>query len=303
MLERLRSVFVIMEAGSLNRAAARLGVSQPTLTRQLQSLEQEAGGPLFERSSGGVRPTDLGYRLRERMLPVLRAYDLAWAEIVAHALGRQSQLRIGYLGLAAARYLTPVLGRFQEAYPEIKLWLFDQTPQEQLTALREGGLDLALIGQEGASLGEEFFQHRIAKLGVRAVLPSNHPLANQAAIGLEQLKGERFIVASETAVPGRKRWLAELCREAGFHPRWLGETEAVGETFARVVGERGVSLLPDYLELTPPPGIALVPVSDCFATWEFTLLRQRGRMSAACRDLIRWIGEAARGVSTEKPKA
>ncbi|MEZ5384105.1 MAG: LysR family transcriptional regulator [Prosthecobacter sp.] len=295
MLERIRSVFVVMEEGSLNRAATRLGVSQPTLTRQLQSLEQEIGGPLFERGTGGVRPTDLGYRLREEMLPVLRAYDAAWAEVLAHAQGRQSQLRIGYLGLAASRYLTPVLGRFQKAYPEIKLWLFDQTPQEQLTALREGGLDLALIGQEGASLGEEFYQHRVAKLGVRAVLPSNHPLTGQATIGLAQLKGARFIVPSETTVPGRKRWIAQLCREAGFRPQWLGETETVGETFARVVAESGVTLLPDYLEMTPPPGIALLPVSDRFATWAFTLLRQRGRMSPACRDLIRWIGEAARG--------
>lgn len=283
-----------MEEGSLNRAAARLGVSQPTLTRQLQSLEQEAGGPLFERCTDGVRPTDLGYRLKEKMLPVLRAYDTAWAEVLAHAQGRQSQLRIGYLALAAARFLTPVLARFQEAYPEIKLWLFDQTPQEQLTALRHGGLDLAIIGQEGASLGEEFYQHRVAKLGVRAVTPANHPLAGQAAIRLAQLKGERFIVPSESAVPGRKRWMAQLCREAGFRPQWLGETETVGETFARVVAERGVSLLPDYLEMTPPPGISLVPVSDRIATWELALLRQRGRMSPACRDLIRWIGEAAR---------
>ncbi|MCB1210683.1 MAG: LysR family transcriptional regulator [Verrucomicrobiales bacterium] len=295
MLERIRSVFVVMEEGSLNRAAARLGVSQPTLTRQLQSLEQEVGGPLFERGTGGVRPTDLGYRLREEMQPVVRAYDAAWAEVLAHAQGRQSQLRIGYLGLAAARYLTPVLGRFQKAYPEIKLWLFDQTPQEQLTALREGRLDLALIGQEGASLGEEFYQHRVAKLGVRAVLPFNHPLAGQATIGLARLKGERFIVPSETAVPGRKRWMAQLCRVAGFRPQWLGETEAVGGTFARVVAESGVSLLPDYLQMIPPPGIALVPVSDRFATWELTLLRQRGRMSPGCRDLVKWIGEAARG--------
>jgi len=68
-----------------------------------------------------VRPTDLAFRLREQMTPVLKAYDLAWAEVTAHASGRQTQLRIGYLGLAATRYLTPVLGKFQNAYPEIKL--------------------------------------------------------------------------------------------------------------------------------------------------------------------------------------
>ena len=136
MLDRIRSVLVIMEEGSINRAATRLGISQPTLTRQLQSFEAEVGAPLFERGSWGVRPTDLAYRLRETMVPVIRAYDQAWAEITAHAQGRQTQLRIGYLGLSVARCLTPVLGRFRKSYPEIKLWLFDQTPEEQLQARR-----------------------------------------------------------------------------------------------------------------------------------------------------------------------
>ncbi len=293
MLDRIRTILTIMEEGSLNRAATRLGVSQPTLTRQIHAFEAEAGAPLFERGSWGVRPTDLAYRLREEMAPVLKAYDLAWAEITAHASGRQSQLRIGYLGLAAGRYLTPVLGKFQEAHPGVKLWLFDQTPSEQLQALRAGDLDLALIGQEGASLADdEFYLQRIARVGVLAALPSNHALAGNDAITLAELRGEGFLVPSEETVPGRKKWVASLCREAGFRPRWLGRTDSVAETFARIAGERGVSLLPDYLEGAPPPGIALVRLSDRFATWDFILLRQRGRITSACRDLVRFIREA-----------
>lgn len=293
MLERIRTVLVIMESGSLNQAAVRLGVSQPTLTRQLQALEAEVGAPLFERGSSGVLPTDLAFCLRERMGPLVKDYDFAWAQVIARAQGRQTQLRIGYLGLSAARFLTPVLGRFQEAHPDIKLWLFDQTPKEQLAALRSGNLDLALIGQEGAQLGDEFYRQKIAKIGVRAVLPSNHVLAARKTLSLSELKREGFITPSEVAVPGRKKWIAGLCREAGFRPRWLGETEAVAETFARITGECGVSLLPDYLEGSPPPGIAFVAVSDRFAKWDFTILRQRGRLSPACRDLIRWIMEGA----------
>ncbi|MCB1064272.1 MAG: LysR family transcriptional regulator [Verrucomicrobiae bacterium] len=293
MLDRIRSILVIMEEGSINRAAARLGVSQPTLTRQLQSLEMEIGASLFERGSGGVRPTDLAYQLRKKMLPVLRSCDLAWAEITAHARGRTTQIRIGYLGLSAARFLTPVLAKFQEAYPEIRLWLLDQTPQEQLDGLRSGNLDLALIGQEGGSLGDEFYRQRIARIGIRVALPSNHPLAGRDAISLSELKREAFIVPSDASVPGRRHWVAQLCKEAGFRPRWLAETETVGETFARTVGERGVSLLPDYMEKTPPPGVALIPISDRSAVWDFMLLRQRGKLSTPLRDLIRWIAETA----------
>jgi len=293
MLDRIRSILVIIEEGSINRAAARLGISQPTLTRQLQSLEAEVGAPLFERGSWGVRPTDLGYELREKMLPVIRSLDLAWAGMTAHARGRKTQLRVGYLGLSAAKFLNPVLEKFQQAYPEIRLWLFDQTPREQLQALRSGDLDLALIGQEGSSLGDEFYLQKIATIGIRAALPSNHPLADQDALSLSQLSEEDYIVPSEASVPGRKRWIAGLCSKAGFRPRWLAETAAVAETYAAVVGERGVSLLPDYMETSPPPGVALLPVSDRFAVWDFTLLRQRGRLSPPCRDFIRWIMETA----------
>lgn len=294
MLDHLRAVLIIMEEGSLNRAAARLPVSQPTLTRQLQAIEQELGAPLFERGSQGVRPTDLAYRLRETMTPVIKSYDRSWAELTAHAHGRQSQIRVGYLGLSAARFLTPVVGRFREMHPDVRLWLFDQTPQEQLQALRNGDLDLALIGQEGATVGDEFYQQRVARIGVIAVLAAGHPLAEKDTISLSELSAEDFIAPTESTVPGRKQWILQLCRKAGFSPHWVGETDSVTDTFARIAAEQAVSLLPDYLQQAPPPGINVIRLSDRFACWDFTLLRQRGRMAPACRDLIRLIAESAK---------
>ncbi len=296
MIDRIRSVLVVMEEGSINKAATRLGITQPTLTRHVHSLEAEVGAPLFERDSRGVRPTDIGFALRESMAPVIKTYDLALANLKARAQGRRSQLRVGYLGLSAAQYLTPVLARFRSSHPDVQLWLFDQTPEEQLNALRQGDLDLALIGQDGAHLGDEFYQQRIARIGVIAALPSDHSHANRDTVSLSELSGWNFIVPSEVIVPGRKKWVSRLCGDAGFKPRWLGETKAVAETFARIVGEGGVCLLPDYLDEAPPPGVAYVRLSDRFAIWEFVLLRQRGRLPPACRDLIRWIKETAQSL-------
>lgn len=283
-----------MEEGSLNRAATRLRVSQPTLTRQLQAIEQELGAPLFERGSQGVRPTDLAHHLRDTMTPVIGAHDRAWAELTARAHGRQSQIRVGYLGLSAARFLSPVVGPFRELHPDVRLWLLDQTPREQLQALRDGDLDLALIGQEGSKVGDEFYQQRIARIGVIAVLAAGHPLSEKDTISLSELSREGFIAPAESAVPGRKQWIVQLCRKAGFRPRWIGETESVTDTFAQIAAEQAVSLLPDYLQQSPPPGITVIRLADRFAAWDYTLLRQRGRMTPACRDLIRMIAEAAK---------
>ena len=209
--------------------------------------------------------------------------------VAAHAQGRQSQLRVGYLGLSAARFLTPALERFRAAHPDVKLWLFDQTPEEQLRSLKNGELDLALIGQEGASLGESFYQQRLARIGVLAALPSHHSLAGRENIRLAELADETFIVPSESVVPGRKNWVTDICRKAGFRPRYGAETLTVADTFTRLVAESSVSLLPDYMEKTPPPGVTFTPIKDHFAHWDFVALRQRGRLSTPCKDFIRWL--------------
>ena len=291
-MKSLRAFLVVMEEGSVNRAAARLGVAQPTLSRQIQALEQEVGGLLFERGAWGVRPTDLGFKLREAMLPVVQAYDRAWVEVAAHATGRHTQLRVGYLGMAANRFLNPALNRLREEFPDIKLWLFDQTPMEQLKALRAGELDVALIGQEGAALGDDFYRRKVRRLGVCVALPAHHPAMKRGTIPLGELKGEGFVGVAESAVPGRNAWVAGLCAKAGFRPRFVAKTSEVTETFTRVVSDSAVCVLPDYVEGAAPPGVGFVRLSDAFATWDFYVLRQRGRGTAAIRRLVELIGVA-----------
>lgn len=296
-MKSLRTFLAVMEEGSVNRAAQRLGVAQPTISRQIQALEQEVGGQLFERGAWGVRPTDLGFKLREEMAPVLREYDRAWAEVTANAQGRHTQLRIGYLGLAAARFLNPALTRLRAEFPALKLWLFDQTPGEQLEALREGKLDVALIGQEGAAMADDFHQRKVAQLGVCVVMPAEHRLAGVEPLHLRDLKGEPFIGVASHVVPGRDEWIGQLCHKAGFRPRFISTSTDISETFARIVGDHALTLIPDYAEGAPPPAILFRRLADPFATWSFCVLRQRGRGSPAARRLVEIVaslgGEAS----------
>ena len=123
-------MLVVMEEGGVNRAAKRLGISQPSISRQIQAVEQEMGAPLFERGVRGMRATDFGFFMRDRFAPLVKEYELAVAESQAYAKGRRGQLRIGFIGSAAARYLNPALVRLNREYPDLKLFLFDQTPGE-----------------------------------------------------------------------------------------------------------------------------------------------------------------------------
>ena len=154
----MRSLLVVMEEGSVNRAAKRLGVAQPTISRHIQTLEQELGARLFERGAWGMRATDFGFFIRKRFTPLVRDYELATAEALAFTKGRYGQLRVGFIGSAAARFLNPALAALKLEQPELKLFLYDQTPYEQLQALRHGEIDVALLGHETAAEIDEFYQ-------------------------------------------------------------------------------------------------------------------------------------------------
>jgi len=97
VLEALRFFLVILGEGSLRRAAKRLHISQPALTRHMQLLEHDLGGRLLERTSAGVRPTGEGHALAEKARALLGYYDSTMAEARRMVRGESDQLRVGYL--------------------------------------------------------------------------------------------------------------------------------------------------------------------------------------------------------------
>lgn len=280
MIGHLRSFLVVAEEGSLNRAAARLRLSQPSLSRQMQALESEIGGRLLERSSSGVQLTDVGHALAERAVAVLAGYDTAMAEARRLARGQKEELRVGFLGSTARNYINPALAALRVRHPEIKVRLLDLSPGEQLEALRRGEIDVGLIGQEGSVASHDFYTRKLATLPVVAILPLDHPLAGRGKIRLEELKGERFVKAPERDMPGRDRWITQLCRQAGFRPKFAQEAESLSQKLSLVSGEGAVALDPAYLREIPAAGVAMVPISDTYATWDFLVVWQRGRTAA-----------------------
>ncbi len=161
MMDRIKALLTVIEEGSVNRAAVRLRITQPALSRQMQALENELGGKLLERETSGVKPTGLGHALVKSMRPLVENYEAALADLRRQARGERSELRVGYLGSAAQSILTPALAKLRKAQPQVKLKLQDLSPREQIDALRAGELDLALIGQEGLLAAREFHSARL----------------------------------------------------------------------------------------------------------------------------------------------
>jgi DNA-binding transcriptional LysR family regulator len=286
MLSQFRVFLVALEEGSLNRAASRLRMSQSALSRQMQALEHEIGGPLLERTTSGVRPTDVGHALAAAIPAVLANYDAAIAEARRLARGQRDLIRVGYLGSAAQLFLDPALASLRHSHPDVKVKLLDLSPGEQVAGLRKGELDLAITGQEGGFAASEFYTRKLATLPVVAAMTADHPLAKRKKIWLKDLKNESFLSAPEEDVPGHDRWVVQLCRRAGFRPHFVPGADSLSEGFSMINSDGSVALLPGYMKKNPASGVVCVELFDEKATWDFLVVWQRGKASVALRALL-----------------
>jgi len=281
-----RSLLAITEHGSLNRAADQLRVSQSTLTRQMQALEGDVGGKLLERTSSGVALTAAGHVLVEKIRPVLAQMDAVLEEVRRMNKGQSEQLRIGYLMSAAAEYLHPALLALKKTHPEVKAKLHDLTPGEQIAWLRRGDLDVAIMGQAGEALGNEFYLRKFAASPVYVALAETHPLATQPSVRLSELRGQKFIGADDADMPGHNAWVKKVCRTAGFRVSFTENAESVTDSFAMILTDGAVGLFPEYHRKTRVAGVVFRRLAERKVTWDLYVAWQRGRASNALRTFV-----------------
>lgn len=286
----LRSFLLVAELGSLSKAAERMRVAQSTLTRQMQLLEHEVGGRLFERGHDGVALTAAGLRLLEGLRPVLVQTEALLTEVGQLARGKSAILRVGYLGSIATDYLNPALKRLRQAHPKVKAILFDLSPGEQLEGLRAGRIDLALLGETDRSIAREFFVRSFGTLPLDVALAEDHPLAGKTTLELKDLRAETFVGIPDRDVPGYVPWLTQCCRRAGFRPRFGEEASSLTHALTLVAAENFVTLLPRAAGRAASPGVALRRLRPEDAHWSLLIAWQRGKVSEPVRAMVDALG-------------
>ncbi|MBP2476031.1 DNA-binding transcriptional LysR family regulator [Crossiella equi] len=221
-VRHLRVLLAVADAGSVSKAAATLGLSQPSLSAQLRRIERAMGAPLFDRSTEGVAPTSVGRFVLAKARTVLAELDElhAWAGRKSGGGGGLTRVRVGSVpGPIAARLALAL----QSLYPgELEVHsLAEQSSFAMLGLLGGRRMDLAVV--------EEFSGHELPTVaGVRraplvAVEPvfvavaDTHPLAGEAVIDLADLAEEPWIV-DPLVDSGETAHLRRRCLEAGFEP-------------------------------------------------------------------------------------
>lgn len=287
MLLQIRAFLAVIEEGSLHRAAKRLNLSQSALSRQMQALEFEIGGKLLERSASGVTLTTAGRAFAERMKPFLETYDAHLLAVRRIIRGAVDELKIGYLASAFDEYLQPALEKLRRLHPKTKVKLFDLFSGEQITALRRGDIDVALIQEGGKLLGRDFHTQKLAIMRSFVALPEDHRLASRREIKVAELKNEVFLTGPDIDMPGLRRRLTQICRSCGkFTPKVIQITGDLAQAFSTIANDGAISLMPAFLRSQKPPGVVLVPISDAAATWDLFVAWQRGHTGVPLRTLI-----------------
>lgn len=287
-LRHLRYFVAVADVLSFTKAAEKLHLAQPSLTRQIHSLEEEIGVQLLSRSKNHVALTEEGraFLVDARRLLTLAAESVAAVQRLSR--GETGQLNIGYLSNFNFELLPKTLAAFREDFPHIALNLFDMTPAEQFRALEARKIDLGFVGLRPPAATKDLQWECIARHKTIVAVPQKHPLAKKPSINLKDLKAMFFVGMSEKTQPGFREWLCEVCRPAGFTPRILQDAELEPGLMRFVAEGLGVTLAREQIKNLPHPGVVFRPLTPAVKT-DYCIAWNRDNDSRALEQSIRIV--------------
>ena len=259
-LRHLRYFIAVGEALSFTKAAAKLHTSQPSLTRQMQDLEEELGVRLLNRSKQRVSLTEEGVAFLDDAKKVL-AHAREIVQSVRRLGDRESRpLNVAYVSNLFHDLLPKTLTAFQQL-PLVPLNLFDMSCGDQLSALETGTIDLAFVGLHEPIEKRGLRFRAIASYETVVALPKNDPLARKAIVVLKDLAPRFFIGMTELSYPGYREWLVTACRRAGFTPKVLQDVALERTMIRTVAAGLGVALVPEQLKKLPHDNVIFRPMN------------------------------------------
>lgn len=260
-LRHLRYFVAVAEALSFTKAAEKLRLAQPSLTRQVRNLEDEISVQLLDRSKNRVTLTDAGRLFLFESKKLLATSDEIILATQRMNHGDTAQINIGYIANIHYNLLPTTLGAFRKLYPRVALNLFDMTSAEQFLALDSHKIDLGFIGLRPALSGHDLLSECFAHTTMLAALPAGHPLAKKAKLKLADLTSEFFISKSAETNPGSRKWLSDTCKSAGFTPKILQEADVEPLVIRFIADGLGVALLPEQISRLPHDGVVFRPLT------------------------------------------
>lgn len=256
-LRHLRYFAAVAEEQNVTRAAARLHVSQPALSRQVHDLQDELGFALFEHGAKAVRLTAAGRVFLVEARAVLLRADEAVRTAKAVATGQHGEIHVGYAPSLTVEILPRALRIYQEANPGVRVQLHDLSTEEMLRGLRDEKLHVALMIQVPAKALSELVFEELHRYAVCVALHPAHPLARARKVGLKDLADERLIAFTLADYPEHHSWLAKLFAPPQRPPPIAEEHDSATSLIAAIEAGRGVALVQEAFKCFAGPRLKI----------------------------------------------
>lgn len=284
-LRHLKYFVTVADERNITRAAGRLRVAQPSLSRQLTDLENEVGVKLLERGRHGVAMTAAGREFHRRARALLS--DAARAADAARIAGGAiaGRLTVGFPTGLHLDHLAPVIQAFRAKHPLAAFVFTHALPAAQLKGLRDGSLDVAFVTLPGQLQGME---HCVVwRIPFEVVMPENHRLARRKTLDFQDLVGEDFVFCTRESRPEFYDEFFRHCSNAGFRPQVVQEVGGYPTTMLALIGLGvGLSVLPHFERAEGIRGIVWRPLARPKLWSDFALVWPRKASSPLLREFV-----------------
>lgn len=269
---QLRYVCAIAETGSFSRAAERCQVAQPSLSQQVQKLEDDLGTRLFDRLGRSVRITEAGRAFLPHARSILHQMEAARSSVANKSKDVSGSVAVGVIPTIAPYLMPRYTASFAEKYPEAKLRIVEETTSVLVENLRSLSIDFAVLALPLRHKDMELMPLLTEPLF--AVLPKDHPRAHAKSLSLKDLRGESFVMLRDGHC--FRDLSISACSRARVTPRIAFESGQFSSLFGMVAAGVGVSLVPN-MAIDRNAGCSYVRLSDARAARTVVIAMLRGR--------------------------
>jgi DNA-binding transcriptional LysR family regulator len=293
---QMRYFVAVAEELSFSRAAKRLNVSQPPLSMQIKSMEQELGASLFARTRRSVKLTHAGEVLLRHARQALEQLDRAGEMTRRAGRGEAGRLRLGFTtSVPLLDVFTTILRRFRALYPEATIEARLMSTGQQLEALAERRLDAGILRpSHWFRPSPELSVRRLWRDELHVFLPDDHPLLRKnRPIAPLELADESFITFAAHLGCGLSEHMDMLCSQAGFRPRIAQEVAAGSAILGLVAAGVGISILPECQSRSGIAGVVGRELDATNNTSDLLLAHRRRNQSPLLRNFLAVAEEVA----------
>jgi DNA-binding transcriptional LysR family regulator len=260
-LRHLRYFIAAAETENVSRAALKLHVSQPGLSRQIRDLEEELGFALFERSAKSVRLTQAGRTFLAEARAVLQRADEAVTRARAIATGGRSELHVGYAPSPTVRIVPATLRAFQGQMPKVRVRLHDLSTEEMLVGVREGKLQMALVVRPNRAMLRGLHFEELTREAMCLAVPPGHALARLRSATLAQAVREPLVAFTQKDYPEYHEYLEAMFAPIKAKLRIAEEHDSSASLIAAIESGAGVAVVPQSFSCSAGPRLKLIPLS------------------------------------------